>query len=65
MGALPQVLEIIFQMQRKMINEKITRKEKKLSKLTKHVFFLFFEPCLLSSLITFLFFIHYKLFKVL
>jgi hypothetical protein len=27
MGALPQVLEIIFEVQRKMTNEKITRKE--------------------------------------
>jgi hypothetical protein len=27
MGALPQGLEIIFEMQRKMSNEKITRKE--------------------------------------
>jgi hypothetical protein len=27
MGLLPQVLEIIFEMQRKMINEKITRRE--------------------------------------
>jgi hypothetical protein len=27
MGALPQVLEIIFEVQRKMSNEKITRRE--------------------------------------
>jgi hypothetical protein len=27
MGMLPQALEIIFEMQRKMSNEKITRKE--------------------------------------
>jgi hypothetical protein len=27
MGVLPQVLEIIFEVQRKMNNEKITRKE--------------------------------------
>jgi hypothetical protein len=29
MGALPQALEIIFEMQRKKINEKITRTQKK------------------------------------
>jgi len=55
MGALPQALEIISQMQRKMINEKITRKKKKLSNLYNMFSFLFFEPFLLSSLITFFF----------
>jgi hypothetical protein len=33
MGALPQALEIIFEVQRKRINEKITKKRKKLSNL--------------------------------
>ncbi len=40
---LPQVLEIIFEMQRKMSNEKITRK-KKVFQLRKHGFFSFFFP---------------------
>jgi hypothetical protein len=39
MGALPQALEIIFQMQRKIINKKITGEKKKAFQLTKHVFF--------------------------
>jgi hypothetical protein len=41
MGVLPQALEIIFEMQMKRSNEKITRK-KKAFKFTKHVFFFFF-----------------------
>jgi hypothetical protein len=40
MGALPQVLKNIFEVQRKMSNEKITRK-KLAFQLTKHVYFLF------------------------
>jgi hypothetical protein len=39
MGALPQVLEIIFEVQRKKNNEKITRKKKKAFQLPKHVLF--------------------------
>jgi hypothetical protein len=35
MGTLFQVLEIIFEMQRKMNNEKITRRKNKFSKLQK------------------------------
>jgi hypothetical protein len=58
MGALLQGLKIIFEVQRKMSNEKITRK-KKTFQLTKQVCF-FFGPLLLSNLITFLFFIHFK-----
>jgi hypothetical protein len=38
MGTLPQVLEIIFEVQRKMSNEKITRRERSF-KLTKHFYF--------------------------
>jgi hypothetical protein len=52
MGALLQALEIIFQVQRKKNNEKLTRK-KKAFQLIKRIFFLF-EPLLLSNLITFL-----------
>jgi hypothetical protein len=43
MGVLPQALEIIFQVQRKMINEKISRK-KKTFQLTKGVLFSFWTP---------------------
>jgi hypothetical protein len=64
MGALPQALEIIFEVQRESSNEKIRRKKKDFH-LTKCVFFLFFGTLLLSNLITFLFFIHLKQFKVL
>jgi hypothetical protein len=38
-GALSQALEIIFEVQRKTSNEKITRKKKKLVQLTKRFFF--------------------------
>jgi hypothetical protein len=43
MASLPQTLEIIFQVQRERINEKITRK-KKAFQVIKHDFFLFFFP---------------------
>jgi hypothetical protein len=39
MGVLPQALEIIFEVQRKMINEKIIRTQKKQKQ--KHDFILF------------------------
>jgi hypothetical protein len=42
MGAVPQALEIVFEVQRKRSNEKITRKKKKAFQLTKCVFFFFF-----------------------
>jgi hypothetical protein len=58
MGTLPQGLEIIFEVQRKMSNEKITKK-KKTFQFTKQDFFSF-KPFLLSNLITFLFLIHLK-----
>jgi hypothetical protein len=64
MGTLAQALEIIFEVQRKRINEKITKKEKAFQ-LTKSGFFLLFRALLLSNLITFLFLIHYKQFKML
>jgi hypothetical protein len=56
MGAQPQALEFIFEMQRKRNNENITRRK---------ISFLLFGPLLLSNLITFLFLIHFKSFKVL
>jgi hypothetical protein len=66
MEELPQALEIIFEVQRKRSREKISRK-KKVFQLTKHILFifLFFGPFLFSNIITFLFFIHLKLFKML
>jgi hypothetical protein len=65
MGVLPQVLEIIFKMKRKMSNEKIT-KNKKNFPTYKTCFYLFlsFGPLLLLDLIIFLFLIHFKQFKV-
>jgi hypothetical protein len=63
MEALPQALEIIFEVQRKRNNEKITSR-KKAFQLIKHVCFSF-GPLLLSDFITFLFLIHLKQFKML
>jgi len=67
MGALPQALEIIFQVRRKWSNEKMTRKISfPINKTCFFLFFLFlFGPFLLSNLMTFLFLIHFKQFKVL
>jgi hypothetical protein len=66
MGALPQVLEIIFEVQRKMNNEKITRREINFPTYKFYLFIYFlFEPLLLSNLITFLYLIHLKWFRVL
>jgi hypothetical protein len=42
MGGLPQAWEIIFQMQRKMSNEKIGRKNKLSNSQNTFVFFFFF-----------------------
>jgi hypothetical protein len=50
-------LEIIFEMQRKMIKEKLTQKQKSFS---IYKTFFFFKPLLLSNLMTFLFVIHFK-----
>jgi len=62
MGALPQALEIIFEVQRKKNNEKITRG--KISFPTyKMFFFPLFGLVLFSNLITFLILIHLKRFK--
>jgi hypothetical protein len=52
MGALPQALEIIFEMQRKMRNEKIARRKISFSTY-KMLFFPLFGPLLLSRLLTF------------
>jgi len=49
MGVLTQVLDIIFEVQRKMSNENITRK-KKAFQVTKCVFFLFFRLLYFQSL---------------
>jgi hypothetical protein len=62
MGILPQVLKIIFEVQMKMKNEKITGKE--ISFPAYKTFFFLFGPLLLSNLIIFLFLIHFKQFKV-
>jgi F0F1-type ATP synthase membrane subunit a len=62
MGVLLQVLEVMFEMQRKRINEKNNKKK---NKTYTTCFFFLFEPLLLSNLITFLFLIHFKQFKVL
>jgi len=55
---LPQALEILFEVQRKRSNEKITKKKekKKAFQLIKHVFFflsILFGHLLFSNLITF------------
>jgi len=61
MGALPQALEIIFAVQMKKNNEKITRRKISLPTYKPCCsFFLLFEPLLFSNLITFLFHIHFK-----
>jgi hypothetical protein len=65
MGVLPQALEILFEMQRKRSNEKITRKKKKKSFPTHKLvfFFSFLWPVLFSKFLTFSFFVHLKRFK--
>jgi hypothetical protein len=61
MGALPQALEIIFAVQMKRSNEKITRRKISLPTYKPCCFFfLFFGPLSFSNLITFLFYIHLK-----
>jgi hypothetical protein len=66
MGMLLQVFKIVFEVQRKMNNEKVTIREISFPTYKTCFFFLFFVlfgPLLLSNLITFLFLIHLKLFK--
>jgi hypothetical protein len=70
MGALSQAFNIIFEMQWKMSNEIcfINNKEKKSLFNLQNVFFfpfLLFGPLLILNLVTFLFLIHLKRFKVL
>jgi hypothetical protein len=68
MGALPQDLKIIFEMKRRMSNEKLTRREISFSTYKTRFFSFFFslfEPFLISNHITFLFLIHFKRFKML
>jgi hypothetical protein len=61
MGALPQALEIIFGVQRKRRNEKITKKKTIPTYKTHFGFFSFsLDPLLLSNLITFLFLIPFE-----
>jgi hypothetical protein len=62
MGTLPQALEIIFEVQKKRSNEKITRRKISFPTYKKKIFFfgVFFGPLLLSNLIAFLYFIHVK-----
>jgi hypothetical protein len=62
MRVLPQVLEIIFEVQRKMNNEKITRKEISFP-IYKTFFFLWTPPTFKPH--NFLILIHFKQVKVL
>jgi hypothetical protein len=67
METLPEALEILFEVQRKRNNEKISKKKNKLSNSKNMIFFCFllFGPLLLSKLLTFTFTIHFERFKVL
>jgi hypothetical protein len=62
MGMSPQALEIIFQMQMKKNNEKVTRRKISFSTDKMHFFsfFLLFRPLLFSKLLTFSFFVYFK-----
>jgi hypothetical protein len=62
MGMLPQALEIIFEVQKKMSNEKLSRREISFPtyKTLFFPFFSLFGHLLLSNLITFLFLVHFK-----
>jgi len=55
MRALPQAIEIIFEVQRKRSNEKITTTKISFSVYKTRFLPLLFAPLLLSNLITFLF----------
>jgi hypothetical protein len=61
---LPQALEIVLEVQRKKNNEKITRRKMNFPTF-KSLFFFPLWTFLLSNLITYLFIIYFKLFKVL
>jgi len=60
MGALPQALEIIFQMQRKMSNEKITMRKRKLFNLQNIMFFFSLNVSYSQASLFSYFFIHFK-----
>jgi hypothetical protein len=64
MKALPQALEIIFEVQMKRNNEKIIRKKISFFNLQNAFIFIFifllFKALLFSNLTTFLFLIHLK-----
>ncbi len=60
-GSVPCYMEIIFEVQRKMSNKKITRRKKKLS----NVFFVFYFHWTASTFKPHNFLIHFKWFKVL
>jgi hypothetical protein len=64
MGVLSQALEIILEVQRKRINEKITRRKISFSTY-KTIIIIFGDPLLLPNLLSFLIFIHLKQFEVL
>jgi hypothetical protein len=54
MGALPHVIEIVFEVQMKMSIEKNNKERKKLSNLENASYYFFlFGPFLLSKLLTF------------
>jgi hypothetical protein len=58
-GVLTQALEILFEVQRKKINEKTTRRKISFPTYKMHFFiFYFFEPLLLSNVIIYLFIIN-------
>jgi hypothetical protein len=50
MGALPQTLEIIFEMQRKKNNEKIKRRKISFSTYKTHFFSFFLDPSYFQTL---------------
>jgi hypothetical protein len=49
LGALPQAVEIIFEVQMKRSNEKIAGQKKKAFQLTKHFFFFSLDPLYLKN----------------
>jgi hypothetical protein len=65
MGALPQALEIIFEVQMKRSNKKIARRKISFPTHKMRLFFLLFGPLSFSKLLTFSFLIQFKRFKVL
>jgi hypothetical protein len=65
MRALPQALEIIFEVQKRRSNEKTARKKKSFSTYKMQFFFFSLDPFLFSKLLTFSFIVHLKTFKVL